>query len=288
MRVTYVGHATLLLELGGVVVLTDPNFEPALGPVALGSRLRRVAPPGVALAELPPLDLVLVTHAHVDHLSIASLRGIEAGADARGAARPPVLAPPTVARWLRSEGFATVEALAPGEVRRVGAGGRPAAVQVHTTAAAHVGARWGALDRVRGRTAAQHYVLDAGAGGTAFFASDTALAPGTHRLVREALRGRPLDLALLPIGHAPPWKRARFRAGHLTAGDALELLARLDARWMVPHHWGTFNHVTSDAYGAINELRELVGTHALGGRVRVVGIGERFEVPRGEKEEAVG
>ena len=66
MRITYVGHATLLIQLGGVTVLTDPNFDDALGRFAIGWRLRRVAPPGIALADLPRLDGVLVTHPHVE------------------------------------------------------------------------------------------------------------------------------------------------------------------------------------------------------------------------------
>jgi L-ascorbate metabolism protein UlaG (beta-lactamase superfamily) len=269
VRVTYVGHATLLLRVGGAAVLTDPNFDPALGPFALGSRLRRVAPPGVALAALPPLALVLVTHAHVDHLSLASLRALCAGPDA-----PPVVAPPTVARWLRAKGFATAAPLAAGAHVRVGP------VAVHAAPAAHVGARWGAFDRWRGRDEAHMYLVDGGDEGTAFFAGDTALTPDTHRLADDVLHatGRQLDLALLPIGHAPAWKRDRFRAGHLTAGDALALFARLGARWMVPYHWGTFTHVTSGAFEAMAELRRLLRDHAAAPRVRVLEPGQSFEV----------
>src|SRR5207253_526840 len=81
-----------------------------------------------------------------------------------------------------------------------------------------------------------------------FFAGDTALTSDTTHLVEKHLlaHGRSLDLALLPIGHAPWWKPG-FRKGHLTSSDALTLFERLQAKYFIPYHWGTFNHVTSTA-----------------------------------------
>ena len=91
MKVTYIGHATLLLELAGVRILTDPNFDAALG-VAIGNRFARVSAPGIAIDKLPRLDALLLTHAHADHLSFDSLDRLPRDI--------PLICPPAVQRWL--------------------------------------------------------------------------------------------------------------------------------------------------------------------------------------------
>ncbi|MDQ3515641.1 MAG: hypothetical protein M3403_02555, partial [Gemmatimonadota bacterium] len=90
-------------------------------------------------------------------------------------------------------------------------------------------------------------------------------------------RDRRLDVALLPIGHAPWWKTG-FRKGHLTGADALDLFGRLNARYLIPYHWGTFNHVTSTAFDAIDRFRGMLPEHPRQGDVRILEPGETFEL----------
>jgi L-ascorbate metabolism protein UlaG (beta-lactamase superfamily) len=115
---------------------------------------------------------------------------------------------------------------------------------------------------------------------TCFFAGDTGLSDDSHAMVEAFVQreGRRLDLALLPIGHAPWWKPG-FRTGHLTSDDALTLWDRLGADWFIPYHWGTFHHVTSGPYDAIARLRHRLATHVARDRVRILDPGESLDVP---------
>jgi L-ascorbate metabolism protein UlaG (beta-lactamase superfamily) len=256
MRVTYIGHATLLIEMGGMRLLTDPNFDPKLGRI-----LPRVSPPGIALDALPNLDAVLVTHAHADHLSFDSLDRLPR--------TMPVYAPPVVAEWLRRLGYRHAEPLAPGEVRSIGP------LTLNAAVATHRGNRYG-FDRWRA-DASMYLVTSATE--SCFFAGDTALTDDTHMLVKQQLWdiGRALDLALLPIGYAPWWKPG-FRKGHLTHDDAMMLFERLKAHVLVPYHWGTFRHVTSTAFDAINRLRVQLEDHHLADSVTILEPGESMSL----------
>ena len=130
MRITYIGHATLLIEIGGQTFLTDPNFDPSLGRL-----LPRVSEPGIPLHGLPHIDAVFVTHAHADHLSFTSLTGLRKDV--------PIFAPPAIARWLQRLGHSSAVPVAAGETVESGN------VSIRAAEATHKGHRYG-VDRWRG------------------------------------------------------------------------------------------------------------------------------------------
>lgn len=199
-RIVFVGHATVLIELDGVRLLTDPLLRNHV------AHLRRQVAP-VSVNALDDLDAVLISHAHHDHLDLSSLRIL--GCDR------PLLVPAGAAAWLRSRGFTAVTELNVGDVVRVGA------LEVTAVPARHDGRRPGGphvetLGYVVGGRRAVYF-----AGDTEFFA-DMANLPA-------------LDVALLPVAGWGP----TLGPGHMGPLDAARAVASIQPRIAIPVHWGT-------------------------------------------------
>jgi L-ascorbate metabolism protein UlaG (beta-lactamase superfamily) len=200
-RIVFLGHATVLIELDGVCLLTDPLLR------ARVAHLRRQVPP-VDRTLIRDLDAVLISHLHHDHLDLASLRMLGRGV--------PLLVPAGAGAWLCRQGFDTVSELAVGAEANVGALA-VAAVRAH-----HDGRRLGGPHAqavgflVRGRRAI-------------YFAGDTERFPEMSSLSQR------LDVALLPVGGWGP----TLGPGHMDPLEAARAVGLLQPRLAIPIHWGT-------------------------------------------------
>ncbi|MDQ3696410.1 MAG: MBL fold metallo-hydrolase [Gemmatimonadota bacterium] len=249
LTVTWIGHSTVLVQAGGRNILTDPVWSRRASPLQWIGPARWVEP-GIALDALPPIDLVLISHNHYDHLDAATVRALAARhPDARWAA------PLGLAKWLRARGARDVVELDWWAEARLG-GGEATVVAVP---AQHFSAR-GVHDRQRtlwcgwAVEAGQHRVL---------FCGDS----GHHPEWREIGERRgPFDVALVPVGaYEPRWF---MRAVHMNPEEAVAAYQELSAAGhrsiatgiispprappvsedvaarhrtvMVPIHWGTF------------------------------------------------
>ncbi|MDA0765285.1 MAG: MBL fold metallo-hydrolase [Verrucomicrobia bacterium] len=224
-QLTWLGHASWLLQLGGANLLIDPVFSEYCAPVRIPS-LRRQQGPGVLPGGLPGIDGVLLTHSHYDHLDLPTLRNLPGN--------PPLVVPEGHREWLRGKGFGDVTELAWGDSCALGRG-----LTVHATPAQHFTART-PFDRDRGHWCG--WVVEGG-GMRIYFAGDTGYAPLFGDIAR---RHAALDLAVLPIGaYAPRWL---MRPIHLDPEEAVRAHLELGPRCSVASHWGTFR-LTDEALG---------------------------------------
>lgn len=218
---TMVGHASVLLQVAGMNLLVDPVWAPRASPLRFAGPLR-FDPPGIAFEDLPPIDAVLVTHSHYDHLDASTLARLHA------AHRPRIIAP---------LGNDTVIAVAaPGCAVETGDWGSRfdvGAVQVWLHPAHHWSAR-GLRDRRMALWCG--FVVQAPAA-TVYLAGDTGYGDGApFRLVRA--RFGPPDLAVLPIGaYAPRWF---MRTQHADPEEAVRIMQDCGAAQALGVHWGTF------------------------------------------------
>lgn len=217
-----VGHATLLIQTGGLNILTDPVWSDRASPLAFAGP-RRVTAPGISMDDLPPIDAILLSHNHYDHLDVATLRAL----DARHGAR--IITPlgndsiihrkiPD-ARIERGDWYDRF-AIAPG-------------AEAHIVPALHWSSR-GPRDR---RMALWGGFMLNAFGRLIYFAGDTGY--GTGAIFRD-IRARfgPVDVAILPIGaYEPRWFMA---AQHTDPDDAIQIMLDLGAQAAIGMHWGTF------------------------------------------------
>ena len=242
-RITWLGHATVLIELDGVRLLTDPVLGRRVGPLV------RVSGEAVDAAALAPIDSVLLSHLHADHADLGSLRRLHA----------PVIGPSGAGDWLRGAGIEHVREVSAGTEVSVGD------VRVIATPALHDDRR-----RPLGRHADPVGFVARGPLGV-YFAGDTDLFEGMGEL-----RGI-VDVALLPVwGWGPS-----VGEGHLDPQRAAEAVALIGPKLAIPIHWGTFALPWARDGGSDRPAREfakLAAELAPEVEVRVLAPGESAEL----------
>ncbi len=251
---TWIGHASFVFRLGGALVATDPVFAPRMGPRP------RLVPPGVAPGDIPPLDLVTVSHSHYDHMDLPSLRALARRGD------PLFVVPKDNAELLRGAGIRNVRELAWWEsVEHAG-------VRVTCVPSQHWSMRvpWDRNLRLWGGFV---YETDEGTG---YHAGDTAFAEPVFAAIAQ--RFPRIDWAMLPIGaYDPPWFMSPQHMGPEEAGRAWEILG---AGALVAMHWGTFR-LTDEPVGEPPErARAWFAERGRGDRLWVLDVGETRPLAR--------
>ncbi|GAA3823265.1 MBL fold metallo-hydrolase [Sphaerisporangium flaviroseum] len=210
--VTWVGHATYVLRIGGLTVLTDPVWSRKIPGVR-----QRLTPPGVAWSDLPPVDAVVISHNHYDHLDAPTMRRLPR--------HTPVFVPANLGSWFTKKGFTNVTELDWWESAQIGE-------VAFDFVPSHHWSRRSLFDTCKSLWGG--WVLTS-PNQRVYFAGDTAYGD-RFKLIGDRYPG--IDLALMPVGaYEPRWF---MHVSHVDPGEAVQACADVGARRMSTMHWGTF------------------------------------------------
>jgi L-ascorbate metabolism protein UlaG (beta-lactamase superfamily) len=233
--VTFINHATFLIQLDNLTVLTDPIFSPRAGPLSFVGP-KRVRDPGVKLEDLPSLDVVVISHNHYDHLDLESLKSLDKKF------RPLFLVPLGDKKLLKNSGITHVREMDWWEEHTI---------KGHTiifTPAQHWSAR-GLFDKCKSLWGS-YYLRSPEF--RIYFAGDTGLG-GHFKKIRQQL-GRP-DLSLLPIGAYEP--RYFMKFSHMNPQDAKLAHQDLESQYSLGMHFGTFQLTDEGIDDPVNDFKAL-------------------------------
>ncbi len=255
LTAAWLGHATVLINFYGVNILTDPVFGARVGlrvpPFTLGPK-RHVAP-ALKINELPRIDLVLLTHAHMDHFDLPSLRRIPGA--------PAVVTAKNTEDLLAGMRFGKIHELHWGETVEIAT--PRGAVNVSAFEVRH----WGARMQHDTHRSYNGYVVSRN-GRRVCVTGDTALTPLFARL-RD---GGPIDLMLAPIGAYQPWI-----ANHCTPEQAVEMANDAGAKYIMPIHHQTFKLSWEPMEEPIARFQQALAAEPQ--RIALTQIGQTFTLP---------
>ena len=251
MQAAWIGHSTVLISVDGFTILTDPVFSARIG-IKIGpftAGLKRLVHPALASLQLPVPDLILLSHAHMDHLDRPSLRKLEN-------LRTSVITAIGTSDLLRVKCYKAVHELRWGESRRVGSANVRAFQVKH----------WGARTRTDVHRGYNGYLIEAGRY-RIIFGGDTAYTD----LFRQVRTSKPVDLAIMPIGAYDPWIHA-----HCNPEQALEMANHAAAEFVLPVHHRTFK-LSNEPYDEPIE-RLLLASGSAEDRIAIREIGQEFHL----------
>ncbi|MCK5770646.1 MBL fold metallo-hydrolase [Algiphilus sp.] len=244
LRMTVIGHATVLVQADGVNLLTDPIWSDRASPLSWAGP-HRYRPPGLAFEDLPPIDVVVISHNHYDHLDLPTLRRLDAEHD------PTFIVPAGDQVILRENGITPVVPRDWGQGWEMPNGCRLTAVQVRHWSGRRI------LPSDRNLSLWTGYVMDTD-GGPLYFAGDTGYE--SHFTETRRAHG-PLRAALLPIGAYRPRWLTEYQ--HLSPGDAVQAHLDLQSPFSVGIHHGTFKLANDDMNEAADTLDERTAERGL-------------------------
>ena len=251
LHAAWIGHSTVVIGIDGFLILTDPVFGSRIGlnfgPLTIG--LKRLVEPAVKLSNLPAPDLILLSHAHMDHFDLPTLRKLER----RGST---VVTAANTSDLLRVKRYGSVRELRWNEVAQVG----PARVRAFEVK------HWGARMQSDTHRGYNGYLIEVGRY-RVVFGGDTALTDS----FRQLRSSKPVDLAIMPIGAYNPWIRV-----HCDPEQALSMANDAGAEFILPVHHRTFQLSNEPADEPIQRL--LDAAHPAGHRICLRDFGQEFHL----------